>query len=196
MEWPGAEPNESHLPRVTHEGEVCCSAKTRTAVMCAQRPACFYRWPLDRRQHCSPSAFFVVLEEVSNHGGQPWPRSLWYRLAGMQRQIERLVFWVRVQPVGVLPWGPAAGQYFGIVSWLILFLVLILCWPFSYESVIQKMMSDNLISVSIFNPAFVSAEGLWVIKDLWFRKQLFDYFWKICFFISRWEVDEKFEAPV
>lgn len=69
MEWPGSKPNKSHLPRITHEGEVCCSARLRAAVMSTGRTACFYRLPLDRWQHCSPSLFFCfVLEEVRTRG--------------------------------------------------------------------------------------------------------------------------------
>lgn len=89
MEWPGSKPNKSHLPRITHEGVMCCSAKPRAAIMSTGRTACFYTWPFDRWQHCSPSSsFFVVWEEVSTRGAQWWRRLLWYWVAGMQRKTE------------------------------------------------------------------------------------------------------------
>ena len=58
MAWLGA--REGRLPRITHEAGVWRPARSRAAVMSAHTPACFYRWPLDRWRHCSPSGFFTV----------------------------------------------------------------------------------------------------------------------------------------
>lgn len=52
MEWPGSQPNESHLLRIIQKGEVCCLAKPRAAVRLL-----IFTDDLFRLQHCSPSLF-------------------------------------------------------------------------------------------------------------------------------------------
>lgn len=61
---------------------------------------------------------------------------------------------------GSSPGGSTTGQYIGVVSRQIHAAVLTSSWPFSDESVIQKMILDNLICVSISSPTCVSAEVL------------------------------------
>lgn len=82
MEWPGCKPNKSHLPRITQEGEVCCSAKPRAAVMSTGRTACFYRLLLDRWQHCSPSLFLLLF---------------WSKLEPMENSDDGVLFDIELQ---------------------------------------------------------------------------------------------------
>ena len=151
--------------------------------------ACFYRWPPDRFQHCSHSLVFLlgVLEEVTNRGEQWWGVYFSYWVAGNAKKKKKGKRRKRQDntsslshPQGFSPQGSTSGQYIGIVSWQILVSVLISCWPFSHESLIQKTILDNLIGVSIFSRAFVSAEILAVLtfviratKHLWFLKVQF-----------------------
>lgn len=51
----------------------------------------FYRWPLDRFQHCSHSLVFLlgVLEEVTNRGEQQWGACFSYWVAGNAKKKKK-----------------------------------------------------------------------------------------------------------
>lgn len=211
MEWLGSEPDESHLPHIAHESEVCGSAKARAAVMSAGRPACFYTWPLDRLQHCSSSLSLLfssfVLEEVSNRGEQRgWVRNESQECKeSVKGGRDSTLSWSHVteriaRTAGVLPRGSSLGDpppvntsalcHDRLLFWCSYHAGLLAMSQWSRRQYWIIWFVSQSSVLPLFQQRFFSMVDMfviWATKDLWFLEQQFDVFGKYACLLCCWD---------